>query len=98
MSESRRKVVSDCLESRRPELKSGIIRSVVRNSAQGFLVDTDWRISYVISSSQMEMLKEAVAVFTLTLSTAKTVVLELTLSEVDSLLSVLQEIQGRLVR
>ena len=91
MSEERRRLLSECVECRRPELRTAVIASLLKKSEARLLLDSDWRITYVFSSSQMDNINEVVAVFTLSLSTPQTLVLELTLSELDMLLQVLTD-------
>lgn len=85
------KVLYECLESRRPELKTALITSIVRKSGHAFLVDSDWKVSYVLSSSALSRIEEPIALFTFTLSTHETFSVELNVSQMDVLLKVLSE-------
>ena len=94
MDEERRKVISESLECRRPELRSAVVAAIVRSSGKGFLLDYDWRINYIFSSSKMSNINESVAIFTFSLSTGETCALDLSLAEMDMLLLSLKEIQS----
>lgn len=93
MSEETKKVVLECLECRRAELRSGLIAEIVRHADREFLLDFDWSLIYVLSSSKMSSMNEAVAVFSFSLAMQQTLSLELSLPEVEMLLQVLKEIQ-----
>lgn len=93
IGEERQKVLYECLECRRPELKSALIATIVKKSGHAFLQDCDWRVNYVLSSSKVSDIGQPVALFTFALCTQQTFSLELSLSDMDRLIHVLREAQ-----
>lgn len=93
--EERRKVISDCLECRRPELRNALVSAIVRSSGQSFLLDCDWKVNYIFSSSKMSNINEPVAIFTFAMSHGDLCTLDLSLPDMDMLLLALKEIQTR---
>lgn len=93
VDEERRKVIYECLECRRPEMRSAVIADLIRNSGDGFLLHSDWRINYIFSSNKMSNINEPVAIFTFSLSNGTTCTLDLSVAEMDMLLQTLKETQ-----
>jgi hypothetical protein len=66
---------------------------IARNSRKGFVVDCDWKVNYVFSSSRLSGINEPIAVLTLLLSNNQTCTLDLSLNEMDLLIQTLKQAQ-----
>lgn len=93
MHDEKKKVIYECLECRRPELRTCLMAGIVRDSRKGFVVDYDWKVNYVFSSSSVSGINEPIAVITFSLSSGQTCTLDLSLTEIDLLLQTLKQVQ-----
>lgn len=95
LPEAHRKVVTESIELRRSEIRNETINRAILNSHTYLLKDFDWQTKMVLSSDQLYQINEPLVNLDLLLQTkvvnsCKTVSIEMNKSELNKLISVLE--------
>jgi hypothetical protein len=101
ISEDKRKIVYECLEVRKGEIRSGIIDEIVRTSNTRPVLGYDWQLKMVLSSDKMANLNEYLVNLDINVqkgndSESEVISLELNKEELNKFIEALEEAKSAL--
>lgn len=92
VSDAKKRVISDCIKSRREEVRTGLDNLMTCHSTNPqFLVDFDWKLKYVFSSNKMSEINEPLVNLDMKLSNGTVQSIEMDRKEVNQLLNTLKQ-------
>ena len=99
ISDEKQKIVLDCMDVRKVELRNGIINQILKHSSHRVLQDFDWEVNVVLSSNKLVNINQSLVTLNLKLlanGIEEVVSLELDSDELDKIIDALEEAKEEL--